>query len=140
MFLLCLPPTQPPYKGIHKGGRPPRGPPPFVEEAEGRLLYMVDGEVASIAKTYRRISKCALNMYIDAYRSEGFALTGYDIPGRMEDGAWMLRENSSVAVAAVAAAAAAAVAHLLPTTYYLRPTTYDLLPTTCYINIAEIAH
>ena len=43
--------------------------PPFVEAAEGRLLYMVAGEVASIAKTYRRISKCALNMYIDAYIS-----------------------------------------------------------------------
>ena len=42
------------------------------------------------------------------YRSEGFALTGYDIPERMEDGAWMLRENSSVAAVA---AAAAAVAH-----------------------------
>ena len=37
--------------------------PPFVEAAEGRLLYMVAGEVASIAKAYRRISKCALNMY-----------------------------------------------------------------------------
>ena len=33
------------------------------------FLYMVAGEVASIAKTYRRISKCALNMYIDAYIS-----------------------------------------------------------------------
>ena len=38
-------------------------------------------------------------------RSEGFALTGYDIPGCMEDGAWMLWENSS------AVAVAAAVAH-----------------------------
>ena len=37
------------------------------------------------------------------YRSEGFALTGYDTPGSVEDGAWMLWENSSaVAVAAVA--------------------------------------
>ena len=35
----------------------------------GRLLYMVAGEAASIAKTYRGISKCALNMYIDAYIS-----------------------------------------------------------------------
>ena len=34
-----------------------------------RVLYMVAGEVASIAKTYRRISKCALNMCIDAYIS-----------------------------------------------------------------------
>ena len=33
------------------------------------------------------------------YRSEGFALTGYDIPGCVEDGAWMLWENSSVVVA-----------------------------------------
>ena len=41
------------------------------------------------------------------YRSEGFALTGYDIPGCVDDGAWMLWENSSAAVAA----AAAAVAH-----------------------------
>ena len=46
------------------------------------------------------------------YRSEGFALTGYDIPGCMEDGAWMPWENSSVVAAAAAAAAvAAAVAH-----------------------------
>ena len=46
------------------------------------------------------------------YRSEGFALTGYDIPGCVEDGAWMPWENSSVAaVAAAVAAAAAAVAH-----------------------------
>ena len=52
-----------------KGGGRRRRPPPFVEAAEGRLLYMVAGEVASIAKTYRRISKCALNMYIDAYIS-----------------------------------------------------------------------
>ena len=43
-------------------------------------------------------------------RSEGFTLTGYDIPGCVEDGAWMLWENSSVAAVA-AVAAAAAVAH-----------------------------
>ena len=36
------------------------------------------------------------------YRSEGFALTGYDIPGCVEDGAWMLWGNSSVAVVAAA--------------------------------------
>ena len=35
------------------------------------------------------------------YRSEGFTLTGYDIPGCVEDGAWMLWENSSVAAVAV---------------------------------------
>ena len=28
--------------------------------------------------------------YLLQNRSEGFALTGYDIPGYMEDGAWML--------------------------------------------------
>ena len=39
------------------------------------------------------------------YRSEGFTLTGYDIPGCVEDGAWMLWENSSVAAVAVAVAA-----------------------------------
>ena len=37
-------------------------------------------------------------------RSEGFALTGYDIPGCMEEGACTLWENSSVAVAAVVVA------------------------------------
>ena len=40
------------------------------------------------------------------YRSEGFALTGYVVPGCVEDGAWMLWENSSVAAVAVAAAVA----------------------------------
>ena len=44
------------------------------------------------------------NALTHACRNEGFALTGYDIPGCMEDGAWMLWENSSVV-------AAAAVAH-----------------------------
>ena len=47
------------------------------------------------------------SVHIHIYRSEGSALTGYDIPGCVEDGAWMLWENSS----AVAVAAAAAVAH-----------------------------
>ena len=47
--------------------------------------------------------------YIHIYRSEGFALTGYDIPGCVEDGAWMPWENSSVAV--VAAVVVVAVAH-----------------------------
>ena len=37
------------------------------------------------------------------YRSEGFALTGYVVPGCVEDGTWMLWENSSVVVAVVAA-------------------------------------
>jgi hypothetical protein len=31
-------------------------------------------------------------------RSEGFALTRYVVPGCLEDGAWMLWENSSAAV------------------------------------------
>ena len=44
---------------------------------------------------------------MDIHRSEGFALTGYDIPGCVEDGAWMLWENSSVAVVAVVAAVVA---------------------------------
>ena len=41
----------------------------FMEAAGGRLLHMVTGEVAIIAKTYRSISKYASNMYIDAYIS-----------------------------------------------------------------------
>ena len=36
------------------------------------------------------------------HRRGGFALTGYDIPGCVEDGAWMLWRNSSVVVAVVA--------------------------------------
>ena len=43
-------------------------------------------------------------IFVSFYRSKGFALTGYDIPGCVEDGALMLWENSSVV-------AAAAVAH-----------------------------
>ena len=50
-----------------------------------------------------RLTTCKTNLN----RSEGFALTGYDIPGCVEDGAWMLWENSSVAVVVVVA-----VAHL----------------------------
>ena len=53
-----------------RGGGRRRRPPPFVEAAKGRLLYLVAGEageVASIIKTYRHISKCALDMYIAAY-------------------------------------------------------------------------
>ena len=45
------------------------------------------------------------NVLTHACRNEGFALTGYDIRWCMEDGAWMLWENSSVVAAAVAAAA-----------------------------------
>ena len=51
-----------------------------------------------------RIKEYRTKQYVDTHcRSEGFALTGYDIPGCVEDGAWMPWENSSaVAVAAVA--------------------------------------
>ena len=38
----------------------------------------------------------------DYCRSEGFAFTGYDIPGCVEDGAWMLWEKSSVVAVVVA--------------------------------------
>ena len=40
--------------------------------------------------------------FVTRYRSEGFALTGYVVPGCVEDGAWMLWGNSSVVVAVVA--------------------------------------
>ena len=50
-----------------------------------------------------RVCACVCMQSWLVYRSEGFALTGYDIPGCVDDGAWMLWENSSaVAVAAVA--------------------------------------
>ena len=42
-------------------------PHPFVEAAEGRLLYMGTGEAINIAKTYTRINKYALNMNIYKY-------------------------------------------------------------------------
>ena len=54
-------------------------------------------------------------------RSEGFALTGYDIPGCMEDGAWMLWRNSSVVAAAVAAVAHPGVEKLLEFYYGIGP-------------------
>ena len=47
---------------LHKGGRPSAAP-------LCGFLYMMAWEVASIAKTYRRISKYALNMYFDVYIS-----------------------------------------------------------------------
>ena len=52
--------------------------------------------------TLRALLEYSLFVY---NRSEGFALTGYDIPGCVEDGAWMPWENSSAAVAAAAAVA-----------------------------------
>ena len=39
------------------------------------------------------------------HRSEGFALTGYVVPGCVEDGTWMLWENSSVVVVVAVVAA-----------------------------------
>ena len=44
-----------------------------------------------------------LNTNEDKNRSEGFALTGYVVPGCVEDGTWMLWENSSAAVAVAVA-------------------------------------
>ena len=44
------------------------------------------------------LNLCGYRVPVCFYRSEGFALTGYDITGCVEDGAWMLWENSSVAV------------------------------------------
>ena len=41
----------------------------------------------------------------ERHPSEGFALTGYVVPGCVEDGTWMLWENSSVAVVAIAVVA-----------------------------------
>ena len=38
-------------------------------------------------------------MKIHINRSEGFALTGYVVPWCVEDGTWMLWENSSAVVA-----------------------------------------
>ena len=55
------------------------------------------------------------------YRSEGFALTGYDIPGCVEDGAWMLRENSSVAAVAAVVAAHLGFEKLLEFHYGIGP-------------------
>ena len=54
-------------------------------------------------------------------RSEGFALTGYDIPGCVEDGAWMLRENSSVVAAVVVAVAHPGLEKLLEFHYGIGP-------------------
>ena len=69
MFLLGLPPPQPPYKGGGLWPPPQRGRPPSVAAPLCGFLYMVAGEVASIAKTYRGMSKYALNMYFHAYIS-----------------------------------------------------------------------
>ena len=57
-------------------------------------------------KTQWRCFQVALLVQRERDRSEGFALMGYDIPGCVEDWAWMLCENSSVV-----AVAAAVVAH-----------------------------
>ena len=47
---------------LHNGGPAAFGRRPTVVES-----FMVAGEAASVAKTCRRISKCASNMHIDAY-------------------------------------------------------------------------
>ena len=47
---------------------------------------------------YVSLTPIALRGRLHIHRSEGFALTGYDIPGCVEDGAWMLWENSSVVI------------------------------------------
>ena len=57
--------------------------------------YFYRGQMETQPRAYR--------VRPQAYRSEGFALTGYDIPGCVDDGAWMLQENSSVVVVAVVA-------------------------------------
>ena len=65
-----------------------------------------DGKQASIAIYRELLYDCPY------HRSEGFAHTGYDIPGCMKDGAWMLWRNSSVVVAVIAVVVlAVAVAH-----------------------------
>ena len=59
---------------------------------------------------YRFFVQCLANTQLCNYhvsviiynRSEGFALMGYVVPGCVEDGSWMLWENSSVAVVAAA--------------------------------------
>ena len=42
-------------------------------------------------------------IYIYIYRSEDFVLTGYVVPGCVEDGAWMAWGNSSAVAVAVLA-------------------------------------
>ena len=65
------------------------------------LLYVPSpSSVRRISQNW--FSNLLLRVGINTNRSEGFALTGYDIPGCMEDGAWMLWENSSVVAAVLA--------------------------------------
>ena len=46
----------------------------------------------------RRLSRDDCCTCVMANRSEGFALTGYGVPGCLEDGTWVLCGNSSAAV------------------------------------------
>ena len=81
---------------------------------DGRAGVSMGADPAMEARVWLKAPVLAAWIYIDiyihiereryTYRSEGFAFTGYDIPGCMEDGAWMLRENSSVVVAVVVVA------------------------------------
>ena len=55
-------------------------------------------------KTFNLHTRLSTNYYTNIQpqsRSEGFALTGYAIPGCVEDGTRMLWENSSVVVAVI---------------------------------------
>ena len=96
MYLLI---SFPFYDFLHLCNGIPSGPQtPKKYRTQRKQLYVICYIVSLSLSIYIYIY-----MYIYIYRSEGFALTGYDIPGCVEDGAWMLWENSSaVAVAAVA--------------------------------------
>ena len=63
----------------------------------------------------------------DYYRSEGFALTGYVVPGCVEDGAWMLRGDYYVAAVLVAVLARRFLDNV--------STTDDLLPFVMTTNL-----
>ena len=54
-----------------------------------------------------------LGQITQVYRSEEFALTGYVVPGCVEDGTWMLWGNSSVVDVAVVAAVVLALSAIL---------------------------
>ena len=62
--------------------------------------YLTHFDENRLKHNYYILHSCPLKGAL--HRSEGFALTGYDIPGCVEDGAWMLRENSSVVAVVVA--------------------------------------
>ena len=98
---------------------PPSSPPPSptriwkTDSSRGLLRNRsfrsarIDPSRRAVAEGYMYVKqnpyKNQVNFVAPCSRSEGFALTGYDIPGRVEDGGWMLWENYSVAVVAVVA-------------------------------------